>query len=190
LHVRRLVLVKHSLPKIVPEVPRREWQLSQEGIARCTLLAAELRPYGPARIVASPEPKAHRTAVAVANALGGPGVRTFRGLREHDDMDVRFQSEPLFRAAVAAFFARPSEAVFGPETADEAYARFDATVAEAVQPDDGRSVVVVAHGRVISLFVARNNDLDPYVLWARLGLPSFVVLGLTDYRIEKIVDRV
>lgn len=182
--------MKHSLPRIVPELPRREWHLSEEGIERCALLAARLRQYDPARIVASPEPKAHETAVAVAQVLSCPGVETMSGLREHDDRDTPFQSESLFRATVGEFFTRPSEAVFGPETADEAHARFSAAIADVVDSGDGRPVVAVAHGRVISLLVARRNEVDPYALWASLGVPSFVVLRLPEYRIEEIVERV
>lgn len=49
--------------------------------------------------------------------------------------------------------------------------------------------MVVAHGRVMSLFVARRNALDPYDLWERLGLPSFVVLDLPNYGIVEVTDR-
>jgi broad specificity phosphatase PhoE len=171
------------------ERPRREWRLSEEGVDRCVPLASHLGRYGPTRIVTSPEPKAHETALAVAGALGYLPVETLEGLREHDDGDVPFQSEPAFRDAVAAFFVRPGEATFGPETADAAYTRFSSAISTLATPGDGQSVVAVAHGRVISLFAARRNDLDPYALWARLGLPGFVVLELPEYRVEEIVDR-
>lgn len=176
--MHRLILVKHSLPEISSERPRREWPLSDEGRSRCLRLAERLRAYGPARIWTSPEPKAHGTATAVAAALGAAegSVQVIDALREHDDRGVPFLGETSFRAAVAEFFARPAEAVFGPETADEAYRRFAAAVDGLPAPTDGSASVIVAHGRVISLFVARRAHLDPFDVWGRLGLPSFAVL--------------
>ncbi len=37
--VRRLILVKHSLPVLEPAVPAREWRLGEEGRRRCAGLA-------------------------------------------------------------------------------------------------------------------------------------------------------
>jgi broad specificity phosphatase PhoE len=89
---------------------------------------------------------------------------------------------------VREFFAHPSEPVFGPETADEAYARFAAAVDPLSATNGTRAVV--AHGRVISLFVARRARVDAYELWLRLGLPSFVVLHLPDHTLVDVVERV
>lgn len=188
--MRRLILVKHSLPDIAPEVPRRKWHLSQDGIERCGLLAERLARYGPARLISSPEPKARETALALADAVGAADVQTVGNLREHDDGDTPFQSEAEFRAKVSGFFRHPSAAVFGPETADDAHVRFSTAIAETTAREGDDAVIAVTHGRVISLFVARRNGLDPYTLWLRLGLPSVVVLQMPDYRIEEVVERV
>lgn len=186
----RLILVKHSLPEILPEHPRREWRLSDEGRARCARLAERLRRYSPRRIVTSPEPKAHETARLVAAALGALSVETLDELHEHDDRDAPFQDEAAFRATVREFFADPAEAVFGPETADEAHARFSAAVDALPVPSGGSANVVVAHGRVISLYVARRSGFEPYALWVRLGLPAFVVLDLPSRAVAEVVERV
>lgn len=188
--MRRLILVKHALPEISPERPRREWRLSEEGRVRCGHLARRLLGFRPDRVITSPEPKAHETATAVAETLGGLSVETVEELHEHDDSDVGFLGESSFRSAVKLFFARPTEAVFGPETADDAHARFAAAIDDLPAPRDDSSHVVVAHGRVISLFVARRNDLDAFALWERLGLPSFVALEVPGYRTLDVVDRV
>jgi broad specificity phosphatase PhoE len=187
---RRLILVKHSLPTIVPERPRREWQLSEEGRIRAVRLAERLRPYAPARIATSPEIKARETAEILAHSLGGLRVDTIDDLREHDDGDIPFQTEEAFRETVRDFFERRSEPVFGRESADEAYARFSGAVVGLSEPRDAQSVVAVAHGRVISLFVARRAGLDAYELWTRLGLPSMVVLSLPTCEIEQVIETV
>ncbi len=186
---RRLLLVKHSLPEIAPDRARQEWRLCDEGRERCARLAALLATHAPERIVTSPEPKADATGRAVA-AILDVGVEVRPALHEQDDRDVPFLGEAPFRAAVARFFARPAEAVFGRETADEAHERFSRAIAEIGEPSEGRSVVAVAHGRVISLFVARRNGLDAFALWARLGSPSFVVLDLPGYGMGEVVEEV
>lgn len=187
--MRCLVLVKHAQPAISADLPRRQWHLSEAGIAACGPLAEHLARYAPARLVASPEPKAQETAHALMAAVGAARVETVSGLREQDDGDSPLDGEAEFRAKVSAFFAQPSTLVFGAETADDAYARFSGAIDEATELDMQRSLVAVTHGRVISLFVARRNDLDAYGLWVRLGLPSIVVLRLPDHRIEEVVER-
>ena len=186
----RLILVKHSLPEIRPARPRREWLLSEEGRARCARLAERLRPYSPTRIVTSPEPKAHESARLVALALGLHSVETLDELHEHDDSDAPFQEEAAFRATVREFFANPAVVVFGRETADEAHARFSAAVDALPMPSGDSANVVVAHGRVISLYASRRDGSEAYALWARLGLPAFVVLDLPSYARVEIAERV
>jgi len=56
--MRYLILVRHSLPDIVPNVPGSLWQLSAEGRDRCRFLAGQLSAYQPSSIAASMEPKA------------------------------------------------------------------------------------------------------------------------------------
>ncbi|MGH2377232.1 MAG: histidine phosphatase family protein [Candidatus Limnocylindria bacterium] len=186
----KLIIVKHSLPHISPERPRNAWRLSHEGRVRAVRLGERLRTYDVDRIVTSPEPKASETATIVAETLGSIPVAMVDALREHDDRDVPFQDETSFRASVRRFFARPSGAVFGPETADDAHERFSAGVEALIPSRDGAATVVVAHGRVISLFVARRNRLDLYDLWVRLGLPSFVILDRPSYSLVEVTEDV
>jgi broad specificity phosphatase PhoE len=52
------------------------------------------------------------------------------------------------------------------------------------------TVVIVAHGTVIALFAARHTDIDPFPLWRRLGLPSFVAFERPEYRLVAIEDTI
>lgn len=186
----QLILVKHSLPDIDPDRPRNAWRLSDEGRTRAARLAERLRSYKVDRIVTSPEPKAAETAGIVAQALGSMPVETLDALREHDDRGAPFQDRAAFRATVRRFFEHRGDAVFGPETADAAHERFAACVEVLFVPPDAATTVAVAHGRVISLFVARRSQLDPYTLWERLDLPSFVVLELPAFTLVELCERV
>ena len=177
--MRTLILVKHSLPEILPGVPAERWRLGEEGRRRCAPLTARLAPYEPTAIVASTEPKATETAVLVANELHRP-VETVEGLREHDRGNVPFfATAEEWEAAVATFFARPEELVLGRETAVEARDRFVRSV-EGVLAKYPGNVAVVAHGTVITLAVAHWTGLAPFPYWQRLGLPSFAVLSFPD----------
>ncbi len=172
-----LILVKHSLPEIVENIPAREWKLSLEGRKRCKKLADRLTIYKPDRIVSSVEPKARETAELIAEELG-LSVVVIEDLHEHDRRQVGFLPKEKFEELVHEFFARPDELLFGSETADQAYARFQSAVDLVLSQFPNQVIVVVAHGTVISLFVSRFTGLSGLSLWKELGLPSFVVLDL------------
>jgi broad specificity phosphatase PhoE len=185
----KLVLVKHSLPEIVPALPAAYWHLSVEGRQRCHALARELVPLDPSAIISSREPKAVETAQIVADQLGRP-LEVNEELHEHDRSNVQWQGQEAFEAAVAAFFVRPRDRVFGNETADQAHHRFTAALERAIGSHPAQNIVVVSHGTVITLFVSRQVCLEPFHLWKRLGLPSFVVLSLPELHLLSITGKV
>ena len=170
-----LIFLRHSLPVIDLAVPAREWRLSEEGQLRCRLLAEQLANFNPKKIVSSLEPKALETAQIVAETLRLPYERT-DGLHEHVRSRSGNTSQEAFEASVKAFFEHPDQLVFGDETADQAHARFLQTV-EAIQEryPSQTPLVIVTHGTVISLFVARACGVDPFHLWKSLKLPCMVI---------------
>ncbi|MGQ0549025.1 MAG: histidine phosphatase family protein [Armatimonadota bacterium] len=184
-----LILVKHSAPEIVPATPARLWQLSEAGRLKCARLAEHLAAHHPDVIVSSVEPKAAETAQIVADFLGKP-VETAEGLGEHDRSNIGFLTTERFEAAVGEFFQAPQRLVFGRETADQAYRRFAAAVEDILANHPGNTVTLVTHGTVIAMYVARAVPLDPFLLWKRLGTPSFVVLSLSERRVVTVVERI
>lgn len=180
-----LVLVRHSLPEIDPARPARTWELSAEGRRRCAALAQQLAPYVPARLSASPEPKAAETARLAGEQLGVPAT-IVDGLEEHHRATSPFVGAEQFQRTIAAFFAEPERLVFGEETADEAEARFSAALDGLLAAHPGHNHVVVAHGTVIALFVSRRAGVEPLGLWRQLGLPSLVALELPSYRVAAL----
>ena len=177
---RHLILVKHAPPTVVPGIPPARWPLSDEGRASCIALAGRLRPYHPALIAASDEPKASETARLLAAALGHTAPpRTDRDLREHErHPEDFFDSTADFHDALRRFFAHPDDLIFGSETATAAGARFTAAVRRLVEETPHGDLIIVAHGTVISLFVAACGGFEPFPLGRSLGLPSYVVLAL------------
>ena len=183
-----LILVKHALPEIIPTLPANQWHLSEVGRAQCALLADQLATYAPAALVSSSEPKALETAHLVAQKMH-TSVQIVDGLHEHDRSNTPWLGPEEFDRAVAAFFHRPAELVLGCETAQQASERFAKTMAEVTSRYAEQNVVVFTHGTVLSLYVARATGMEPFALWKRLGLPSFVVLTFPQFEIIRVVEK-
>jgi len=49
---------------------------------------------------------------------------------------------------------------------------------------DMGNIAIVAHGTVTTLFVAQFNAIDPFPFWKQMGLPSFIVLEMPDFRMH------
>ncbi len=186
----RLVLIKHSLPEIVPSIPAKQWHLSAAGRQRCEQLADRLRSYSPDVFITSDEPKAQETGEILAKTLD-THCTTGPNLHEHDRSNEGFfPTKEQFEDRVARFFLHPQCLFFGQETADDAHARFANAVSKAIAQHPERTIAVVAHGTMITLFVARACGLQPFPLWKRLGLPSLVVLSLPDLHLHTVVEGV
>ncbi|MBI5651363.1 MAG: histidine phosphatase family protein [Chloroflexi bacterium] len=178
----KLYLIKHSMPELDPNVPAPDWHLGELGRARSELLARKLSAYPLDVIVSSVEPKAIETAQIVAARLNKPH-EIAQGLHEHERRNVPFMPRAELEARVAEFFAKPSELVLGSETANQAHARFANAIHRVLEKYPQKNIAVVAHGTVISLFVARTQPM-PFEFWKRLGLPSIVVLDVGCWILE------
>lgn len=185
----KLILVRHSLPNIVPTIPADQWSLSEAGRERCERLADKVAAYHPDVVITSMEPKAIETGQIVAGRLGKPR-ETAEGLHEHERRDVGFGSVAWFEGQVAHFFKEPQSLVFGSETANQAHQRFSRAIANILEAYPERNVAVVTHGTVMSLFVARAAGLEPFPFWKRLGLPAFTVLSIPGFGLLTVVENV
>lgn len=178
----QLILVKHSLPILEPGIPSNQWQLSDTGKQRCTVLAQHLAAYLPFQLYSSLEAKAAQTAELITGFLG-VSWRTYPGLHEHERPQASISSQEQFHEQVRQFFEQPTEVVFGVESANQAHQRFATalkTLADS-HPSPRQNLVVVTHGTVLTLFISRHCGLPAYPLWEQLGLPAFIVL---DFPIE------
>ncbi len=195
LAVDRLVLVRHSLPVVSPDVEPFKWPLSREGRLRSLALASELRSFEPRVIFCSHEAKASESARIVASRLGVVH-RAVDGLQEHERSSVDFAPSPgEFETKLARFFDEPETLVFGRETAEEAKHRFCRAVSGLIPHRRqgvgyGEALCVVSHGTVISLFVAAACAIDPMGFWRNLGQPSYVVMSLPELALLSVVRSV
>ncbi|HEX6797979.1 MAG TPA: histidine phosphatase family protein [Ktedonobacterales bacterium] len=182
-----LILVRHSLPTVVPGADAADWRLSDEGRARAVTLAEQLADYGPSQIASSDESKARETAEIIAERLGGVLVVSEPGLREHDRRGAPyFGDERAFQATMARFFTAPEELIYGRETAAQARARFAAAVSRIIaQSLVDRDIMVVTHGTVMALYLASISDTgsDAYAIWREQTLPCYAALALPEMRL-------
>jgi len=182
----RLVLVKHAMPVIVPDVPPRTWVLSDDGRLAAAGLAEQLAAFDPVAIVTSTEPKAEVTGAIIASHFGLTHS-TAPGLHEHERDIVPFDTTEMFHQRIQRLFAEPSVVVYGTESADAAHARFEGAVRSIADAQPAGTLVVVAHGTVISLLVARANGFDPFPFWRGLGLPSAIVVNRASFELIEMV---
>jgi broad specificity phosphatase PhoE len=172
-----LILVKHSMPDIEEARPANTWRLSPAGQVRAQKLAAQLVDFSPQVILSSPEPRAKETAEILASWFR-LDLQTVPDLREHDRSNVPFLPYDRFQISMRDFFQKADELVLGTETANQAHARFYRAVHSILNQYLNKTVVIVTHGTVISLFVSRLTGSSDLELWNRLGLPSFIAMDL------------
>ena len=185
----RLLLVRHAPVVVDPLRPAASWHLSDEGRAASTRLAEYLRRHDPVVVVSSVEAKACETAAAVADAIGAPWT-TAPGLHEHDRTGVPVMNAEEWHRRLRAAMERPDELVLGCETARGATERFAHALDAVLAAHPGVTVVVVAHGTVISLLVAAHNPVDVFAFWEHLGMPSIVVLEVPGLRICEVISDI
>lgn len=177
--VRRLLFVRHSLPIIQENIERQYWRLSEVGKQRADLVADHLARYSVQAVVSSNEMKAIETANAISSRIHRP-FEVDERLREHCVDDEPFRSEPAFKRLVDNFFERPDDVVFGSESANAAKRRMAAAITGIRRKYRTGDVVIVSHGRILSMYLARYLDLDPFELWKQLKSPSVVALSLPN----------
>lgn len=174
-----LILVKHSVPEIDENRPANTWKLSEEGQVRAHRLAEQLESFIPEVIVSSNEPKAKGTAEILARHFQ-LDMQVLPNLHEHDRSGVPYLLHDAFQASICEFFQKPNELVFGNETANQAHSRFYRAVHSVLNEHRNKTVVIVTHGTVISLFVSRLTGSSDLELWNMLGLPSFIAMDLSS----------
>jgi broad specificity phosphatase PhoE len=161
----RLILVRHGqspsnvdrlIDTTVPGPP-----LTELGISQAEALPATLADEPIDVIYASSMTRARMTAEPLARVRGLP-VNVRDGLRElgAGEFEMRNDSESI-ETYLAIAFAWPAgdleRRMPGGENGTEAFARYDAVVAEAVDATSG-TAVLVSHGAAIRMWVAGRTD--------------------------------
>lgn len=159
--MKPVILFRHGPPRIRPDVPAAEWELSSEGAGAVRRLATALPP-GTTVVISSDEPKAVATAEAIADTIGaslGTDPRLREVGRPHAwDPSYRQTALAYLGGAVPPGWERPTLVA---DRMRRAVAGLPA------------GCVVVGHGIAITLLVASMIDgVDAQAFWADLALPD------------------
>ena len=172
------------MPVVEAGVPPAEWRLSEQGRRNAYVLAEALIPLGATALYSSDERKAVETANIVAEELNLP-VHASPGFREHARLGTPVLGSEEWQAMVLDAMNRPDELILGAQTVGDALRRFTSAVVEADLAAHPGPMVIVCHGTVISMFVARLLGIKPAPIWERLGLPGLIAVDWpTADRIE------
>jgi broad specificity phosphatase PhoE len=186
--MRKLILIRHSNSKMDQNLPPHNWGLTDEGRARCILLAAQLAIHNPGIIITSDEPKAVETGEIVAHELGVP-FNSAVNIHEHRRKGGVILSQEDFFDKIRELFEVPEHIVFGLESAQQASDRFSKAIQSIMTNYHDRNVGIVTHGTVMSLYYGTLTDEDPYQFWCRLGLPAFyTVLWPEGVVLSKVME--
>lgn len=173
--MRQLYLIRHASPQIQPNVPARDWPLSERGIEEARAIARGADGWGLRAVYASPEQKARSTALLLAERAG-LFVRVVDGFEELR-IDDWIGNADEFSELVRRILEEPDVSVRGAERASAAAARFAAGV--RVVEEGPFPAAIVSHGRVLTAYLAMLLRLeDPFAFWRAVPMPAWAALDL------------
>ena len=186
--MHHLLLIRHSQTNPVPTISSHEWKLTKEGVQRCRQFAPIVQRFQPNRLISSQEPKAIATSQLLANQLG-ISHHTTDGLGETARATAPWFDDPAqFRQAIEQLFLHPNQRVFGEESGEEAFARFDKRIATLLTRYPNETLAIVTHGTILSLFVAHYNQIDVVAFWKSLGMPALIQLTLPHFTLQETIN--
>lgn len=175
------LLVRHAPTFQDSTQPSNQWKVAEEAERACQELATKIQPVEPTLIITSTEAKARATGEFLAEALRLYSF-TADGLEEHDRTGVPYvKDDQVWQATLKSLFNEPQKRVLGKETATEALERFEAALKRELDAHKDDVPILVSHATVISLFVARHNNLDPYAFWQTVKMPEALLLRRPDF---------
>jgi broad specificity phosphatase PhoE len=170
-----LILVRHAMPAVSPDVPPAAWTLSADGLRAASAIRSTLP--RDSRLVASTEPKAWQT-------LGAAGeVERDTRFREIDRPSEPWSDD--FREVRAEYVSGARHR--GWEAHDDVASRFEAGV--AAYSDEGPTTLVVAsHGMAMTLWlvsVGAVAQAEAAQFWRELRFPDCHLVDRTARSVRR-----
>lgn len=177
----KLFVIRHAQVNVDFDMPATQWNISAEGIASTRELALTESWEGVSRIYHSSERKAVSTAQIISEVSGIP-TAVADGLGELTVPIIHPHKE--FVRRVGAYLAGYNDPEF--EGWDEAAKRIVNYVQNIVRVEDGQSVAIVSHGRILSVLFShileRRVTVDE---WQSIRFPDLAVVDLDTWVIER-----
>ena len=182
--MRLLYLIRHATPVVQPDMPSREWTLSERGIDEAGNLAAAAGEWELAAIYSGSEPKMRGTALVIADAAS----LDVRVADAFDELRIPhwIPNSDEFNELVQAILEEGAIARRGIEPAAAAADRFAAgveLVAEGPFP-----AAIISGGRILTAWLTRTIGLEePFETWRNLPMPGYACIDLDAPQVGFIV---
>lgn len=173
-----LYLIRHARVQMMGDAPQR-WSLSEEGRREAGILARQDFWREVEYIFSSPAPKARQTVEPAARRWGIPltVVDCLHELR-------RPQLVRDYERVIARVLAEPEASIAGLEPAVRAAERITRCIEELATAHPGRTMAVVSHGLMLTLFLAQLENRWPDVAeWRAVPFASLTILDIVEWRL-------
>ena len=174
--MRRVYLVRHASPAVQPDVPAREWGLSDRGVDEARALATTAKEWGLRAVYCGAEPKMRTTALILAEPSAAPVhvVEEFNETR----LGEWIANADAFNDLVHGILEGTDPLPRGVESAEEAADRFEAGLRIAEQ--DAFPAAVVSGGRALTSYLSRKRQgiEDPFAFWRAIPFPGWTAIDL------------
>jgi 2,3-bisphosphoglycerate-dependent phosphoglycerate mutase len=187
--VTTLILVRHAQSAPSPDVPERDFPLSERGKLQAAELATALAELGVDALASSPYRRAVETLRPYAEQAGLT-IATDDDLREKS-LGAWIDDPAEVEAAVRRMHADLDYGLPGGETGRACLARFEAALARVVAANPGRTIAVGSHGGVLGHLLARQDAGLAGDFWRRIRNPHIFVfdaLGPLRWTGERTLD--
>jgi broad specificity phosphatase PhoE len=175
----RLVLVRHAMPAVLPDVPAECWELDEQGRAASRALAGAVP--DSSYYVSSDEPKAFQTVYEMSGGREVVAESDFREVRRPHRWSDDYRDQA--RAYVAGICPD------GWEPRAQVVARFDAALSRHARTAAARqqTLVIGTHGLAPTVWLASRLPLQPSPgdFWASLEFPDLIDVDLATERAER-----
>ena len=180
----KLFFVTHSEVVINKDIAIDKWALSEKGKKRFKLLLNHPWLTSIDVVYCSTEQKALDGAEIVCSFLKKP-VNSIVSIGEFDRSSTGYQPKDIFMENVKMFFASPDISVLGWETAQHTQNRIARACDEIMNINQGKNVLILAHGGIGSLYLAHLFNEPISIKWNQPGTGggNYFVVDLENYKV-------
>lgn len=179
-----LYLIRHPRTHVDPSRQPHEWALSDQGRAQVNTLIEAPFWKNVVAVYSSNQPKAMEPARAIGQRYDIP-VTSMPGLAEVRRGAEIYHSTGDYNSILGKFFSSPDFSIQGWERAGEALARIQQAMQEIIGQHPGKSVAVLSHGTILTLYTAMLEKQSPTLQrWREI---DFASVGTVDTETMELI---
>lgn len=173
----KIIFLRHALTKFDPNKPANKWILRDEGIEQISQLCDYKIFFDVDIIISSTEKKAIQTAHYITKNVEKK-IITNSALNELNRGEKAIETAEEYRQCVKAIFNDLH--IGGWETAENALKRFRDEIAKIDQEHTEKTILIVSHGIILSLYFGFLLTIDSSNLFERWEQFKFCTWGIVE----------